>query len=412
FGAGTEPAAGGAIAEALLEQWEQRGCFAVITTHYTNLKFYATTSKSVLNGAMQFDVQHIQPLFKLETGVPGNSFAFELARKMGLSSDLIRKAQEKAGAGFVETERYIRSIARNRKKWEEKVARIKQTDKTLDTITDKYQTELSEIRSLRKKMIDQARTEALRIVDEANRKVENTIREIRESQAEKEKTKNTRNDLQQFRQEMARETTDREEQKIFLKMEQLRKRKEESEKRKQKRERTAGEEKRTRRTNAVKEDDQKPLGEGDKVRTRDGMIVGEILRISGKKANVGMGQIVTRVDLSSLERISQNEYRSHLRVPVSAARSIPEDLSAHRLNFSPHLDVRGMRADEATARVTRFLDDAMMVGIGQVDILHGTGTGVLRKEIRNYLKTAPGVASFEDEHVERGGPGITVVYLE
>ncbi|MDD2538611.1 MAG: Smr/MutS family protein [Bacteroidales bacterium] len=412
FGAGTEPAAGGAIAEALLEQWEQRGCFAVITTHYTNLKFYATTSKSVLNGAMQFDVQHIQPLFKLETGVPGNSFAFELARKMGLPSDLIRKAQEKAGAGFVETERYIRSIARNRKKWEEKVARIKQTDKTLDTITDKYQTELSEIRSLRKKMIDQARTEALRIVDEANRKVENTIREIRESQAEKEKTKNTRNDLQQFRQEMARETTDREEQKIFLKMEQLRKRKEESEKRKQKRERTAGEEKRTRRTNAVKEDDQKPLGEGDKVRTRDGMIVGEILRISGKKANVGMGQIVTRVDLSSLERISQNEYRSHLRVPVSAARSIPEDLSAHRLNFSPHLDVRGMRADEATARVTRFLDDAMMVGIGQVDILHGTGTGVLRKEIRNYLKTAPGVASFEDEHVERGGPGITVVYLE
>ncbi|MDD4500807.1 MAG: endonuclease MutS2, partial [Bacteroidales bacterium] len=226
FGAGTEPAAGGAIAEALLEQWEQRGAYGVITTHYTNLKFFATTSKGVLNGAMQFDVQHIRPLFKLETGVPGNSFAFELARKMGLPQELIRKAQEKAGAGFVETERYIRNIARNRRKWEEKVARIKQTDKTLENITDKYQAELTEIRSLRKKMLEQARTDALKIVDSANKKVENTIKEIRESQAEKEKTKLAREDLHHFKESLTKDNADPQEDKITRKMEQLRKRKE------------------------------------------------------------------------------------------------------------------------------------------------------------------------------------------
>lgn len=412
FGAGTEPAAGGAIAETLLEQWEQRGCFGLITTHYTNLKFYATTSQSVLNGAMQFDVQHIQPLFKLETGVPGNSFAFELARKMGLPGELIQKAQEKAGAGFVETEKYIRSIARNRRKWEEKVARIKQTDKTLENITDKYQTELTEIRSLRKQILEEARQEAQRIVETANRKVENTIREIRESQAEKEKTKNVREELQQFRDDLARQTSDMEDQKISRKMEQLRKRKEKSERRKQLREESIPEEGKTRKTNKQTEDEQRPLKQGDKVRTKDGTLAGEILRISGKKASVGIGQIVTWVEISGLERISQNEYRAHVRVPHKSQSGMGDDLSAHRLNFSPHLDVRGMRTDEAINQVTHFLDDALMVGIGQVDILHGTGTGALRTGIRNYLKNAPGVVSFEDEHIEKGGPGITVVYLE
>lgn len=172
-----------------MEQWEEKGSFGVITTHYSNLKFYATTSKRVLNGAMQFDVQQMQPLFKLETGVPGNSFAFELARKMGLPVHIIQNAQDKAGAGFVETERYIRQIARSRRRWEEKVTQITQTGKKLDNITDKYQTELSEIRTLRNQILKEAREEARQIVQEANRKIELTIKEIRESQAEKEKLK-------------------------------------------------------------------------------------------------------------------------------------------------------------------------------------------------------------------------------
>jgi len=411
FGAGTEPAAGGAIAEALLEQWEQRGAYGVITTHYTNLKFFATTSKGVLNGAMQFDVQHIRPLFKLETGVPGNSFAFELARKMGLPQELIRKAQEKAGAGFVETERYIRNIARNRRKWEEKVARIKQTDKTLENITDKYQAELTEIRSLRKKMLEQARTDALKIVDSANKKVENTIKEIRESQAEKEKTKLAREDLHHFKESLTKDNADPQEDKITRKMEQLRKRKEASEKRKQKRENDGGQERKIKKDSA-RDELQKPPVAGDKVKTVDGTIVGEILKIKGPKAGVGTGQIITWVDMTRLLKISQNEYRSHTKMVKSLHGSVPDSVATRRLNFSSRLDVRGMRAEEALQEVSRFLDDAFMTGAGRLEILHGTGTGVLKTEIRKFLKNVPGVVSFQDEHIERGGAGITIVLLE
>ena len=411
FGAGTEPAAGGAIAEALLEQWEQRGAYGVITTHYTNLKFFATTSKGVLNGAMQFDVQHIRPLFKLETGVPGNSFAFELARKMGLPRELIRKAQEKAGAGFVETERYIRNIARNRRKWEEKVARIKQTDKTLENITDKYQAELTEIRSLRKKMLEQARTDALKIVDSANKKVENTIKEIRESQAEKEKTKLAREDLHHFKESLTKDNDDPQEDKITRKMEQLRKRKEASEKRKQKRENDGGLERKIKK-DSTRDEPQKPPVAGDKVKTVDGTIVGEILKIKGPKAGVGTGQIITWVDMTRLLKISQNEYRSHTKMVKSLHGSVPDSVATRRLNFSSRLDVRGMRAEEALQEVSRFLDDAFMTGAGRLEILHGTGTGVLKTEIRKFLKNIPGVVSFQDEHIERGGAGITIVLLE
>jgi len=412
FGAGTEPAAGGAIAEALLEQWEQSGSYGVITTHYTNLKFFATTSKGVLNGAMQFDVQHIRPLFKLETGVPGNSFAFELARKMGLPDNLIQKAQEKAGAGFVETERYIRNIARNRRKWEEKVARIKQTDKTLENITDKYQAELTEIRSLRKRMLEQARLDALKIVETANKKVENTIKEIRESQAEKEKTKLAREDLNHFKESLKKVSEDTQDEKIARKMEQLRKRKEASEKRKQKRDKEGGPDRKKPQKETTPADMQKPPGPGDKVKTGDGTIVGELLKIKGEKAGIGTGQIITWVDAADLQKISQNEYKQHTKTVRSVRDTIPDSVSSRRLNFSSRLDVRGMRADEALQEVSRFLDDAFMTGTGRLEILHGTGTGVLKTEIRKFLKTVPGVDSFQDEHVERGGAGITIVFLE
>lgn len=409
FGAGTEPAAGGAIAEALLERWEVRGCFGVITTHYTNLKFFATASQGVLNGAMQFDVQQIKPLFKLETGVPGNSFAFELARKMGMPQDLIKTAQDKAGTGFVETEKYIRDIARNRRRWEEKVARIKQTDKTLETITDKYQNELSEIQSLRKKMLTQARQEAQQILDEANKKIENAIKEIKESQAEKERTRVVREDIKQLRETLNNEVSGEEDLRIARKMEQLRKRQEENEKRKRLRAGNKAE-----AAFRPKEDPGKdlPLVIGDKVKIKESGMAGEIIRINGKKFSVGIGQIVTHLEEDKLERISRNEYKSRTVKPTNVTGSSSFDLSSRRLNFTSHIDIRGMRPGEALETVSRFIDDALMVGVGQVSILHGTGTGVLRTEVRNYLRSAPGVSSFEDEHVERGGSGITVVYLE
>lgn len=410
FGSGTEPAAGGAIAEALLEQWELRGCYGVITTHYTNLKLYATASSGVLNGAMQFDVQQIQPLFKLETGVPGNSFAFELARKTGLSQDLIARAQEKAGTGFVEMERQIKSIARNRRRWEEKVAKIRQTDKTLETITDKYQSELAEIQDMRKKMLAQAKAQALQIVDEANKRVENVIKEIRESQAEKEKTRLARESIKEFKETLQEEHSKEEDIKIERKMEQLRRRKEKNEERKQQRAARQGVAAPVKNTQVEEE---RPLEVGDKVRTKDGGIVGEILRLGGKKHSVGFGQIITQITPDNLERISANEYRSITRsTPRAASAADKFELSERKLNFRPVLDVRGQRLDEALDTVSHFIDDALMVGVNEVRILHGTGTGVLRTEIRKFLRTVGGISSFEDEHVERGGAGITVIYFD
>ncbi len=410
FGSGTEPAAGGAIAEALLEQWEQRGCYGVITTHYTNLKLYATASQGVLNGAMQFDVQQIQPLFKLETGVPGNSFAFELARKMGLPQDVIVRAQEKAGTGFVEMERQIKSIARNRRRWEEKVAKISQTDRTLETITEKYQSELSVIQELRKQMLTRAKAQAQQIVDEANKRVENAIKEIRESQAEKEKTRLARESLKEFKAVLQEAASKEEDQKIELKMEQLRRRKEKSLERKQQRALRQGV---ALPANEAPQAAERPLGVGDKVRTRDGGIVGEILRTGGKKYSVGFGQIITQVAPDNLERISANEYRTLTRGTVRTASAASQfELSERKLTFRPVLDVRGQRLDEALDTVSHFIDDALMVGVNEVRILHGTGTGVLRTEIRKFLRTVGGIASFEDEHVERGGAGITVIYFE
>ena len=407
FGTGTEPTAGGAIAEALLEQWEEKGSFGVITTHYSNLKFYATTGKGVLNGAMQFDVQQMQPLFKLETGVPGNSFAFELARKMGLPAPIIQQAQDKAGAGFVETERYIRQIARSRRRWEEKVVHITQTGKKLDHITDKYQTELSEIRALRNQILKEARTEARQILQETNRKIELTIKEIRESQAEKEKTKAGRGTLQAYKEQMADDWQDEGDKKIAQKMEQLRKRQEAREKRKQK-----AAPSKAAKPRKPQELPAGPLQPGDLVRTKDGLITGEVMAIKDAKVRIAMGQMVTETDADRLERISAGEYKKVVRKGVVKTSFGQEALSKERLQFSPHLDVRGLRAGEALDKVARFLDDALVLGVNQVEILHGTGTGALRMEIRNYLQRAYGVASFEDEHVERGGPGITLVYLE
>jgi len=261
-------------------------------------------------------------------------------------------------------------------------------------------------------MLDEARKEALRIVETANRKVENTIKEIRESQAEKEKTKSVRDDLQEFRKTLSREDPDAEDQKIMHKMEQLRKRKEAGEKRKQQRAKRSGQDMKTGSREQTTREETGPLATGDKVRTKDGTMAGEILRIKGNKAHIGMGQIVFWKEISDLERISQNEYRTHIRVQRSQRAANTDDLQSRRLQFYPHLDVRGLRAGEALEEVIRFLDDALVLGMEQVDILHGTGTGALRTQIRDYLKTAPGVASFQDEHVERGGPGITVVYLK
>ena len=421
FGSGTEPAAGGAIAEAILCELDRRGAYGVITTHYTNLKLYASSGQTgVVNGAMMFDVKNIAPLFKLEMGLPGNSFAFELARKTGLPESIIKDAEARAGEEFVGIERNLRKIARNRKALDEKLERIRNTDRTLENITDKYQKELLQIRQKKKEIIDEARKEAEEIVKKANRQVESTIRTIKESQAEKSATQEARKELQGFlgilTAKKEKEEKDREDY-IEKKIKQLDERRERRMKRK---EQKADE-------NMLKEQREKmaeqermeafrsaPLKAGEKVRIKENGMVGEVTKVSAKALVITVGNISTKLPHDKVERITSNEFKSAVRETSRPASSIKVDTSINerKLNFSTEIDVRGERLNDAVEKVVRYVDDAIMLGVSSVRIIHGKGTGVLRDELQKMLRTMPGVASVRDEHIQFGGTGVTIVNFD
>jgi len=420
FGSGTEPAAGGAIAEALLSEMDRRGVYGVITTHYTNLKLYASASDTgVMNGAMMFDAQKIAPMFQLEMGLPGNSFAFELARKMGLPENIIKDAESRAGEEFVGIERNLRKIARNRKALDEKLERIRNTDKTLENITDKYQKELLDIKQQRKEILEQARKQAAQIVAEANRKVENTIKTIKESQAEKQQTNEARKELQSFVGALAalQDQKQAKEDYIEKKIAQIDARKAREKERKAKRQ---GE--RAREEIQKKEEEQQkieafrnaPLQVGEKVKVKSNGMVGEVVKVSNKAVVVNIGNISSKMTADKLERITSNEYKNtvkELNRNVSTVK-IDREISERKLNFSTELDVRGERLNDAIDEVTRYIDDALMLSVQSVRIIHGKGTGVLREEIQKYLRTMPGIASVTDEHIQMGGTGVTIVTFE
>ena len=420
FGSGTEPAAGGAIAEAILSEFDNRGVYGVITTHYTNLKLYASADTGVMNGAMMFDVKNIAPMFKLEMGLPGNSFAFELARKMGMPEAVIKDAENRAGEEFVGIERNLRKIARNRKALDEKLERIRHTDKTLENITDKYQKELQQIKQTKKEILDQAKKEAEEIIKGANRQVENTIRTIRESQAEKETTQEARKELQGFMSLLAAKKEQEQKEKddyIERKIRQIDARRERQKQRKaQKADDKAASEAREalaeqQRIEAFKS---APLKAGEKVRVKENGMVGEVVKVSSKAVVVAIGNISSKMPLDKVERITSNEFKSAVKEvsrPVSTIR-VDSSISERKLNFKTEIDLRGARLNDAIEQVTRYVDDAIMLGISSVRIIHGKGTGVLRDEIQKLLRTMPGVASARDEHIQFGGSGVTIVTFE
>ena len=421
FGSGTEPAAGGAIAEAILAELDRRGAYGIITTHYTNLKLYASSGETgVINGAMMFDVQNIAPLFKLEMGLPGNSFAFELARKTGLPENIIKDAETRAGEEFVGIERNLRKIARNRRAIDERLERIKHTDKTLESITERYQKELQQIQQMRKEILEQARKEAEEIVRQANRQVENTIRTIKESQAEKEATHEARSELQGFlgllTAKKEQEEKEREDY-IEKKIKQIDERRARRQKRKEERadERSLQE---MREQQAEQERMEAfrsaPLKVGEKVRIKENGMVGEVTKVSGKAVVVIIGNISTKLPHDKVERITSNEFKSAVKETARPAPSMKVDSSINerKLNFSTEMDVRGERLNDAIEKVTRYVDDAIMVGVSSVRIIHGKGTGVLRDELQKLLRTMPGVASVRDEHIQFGGTGVTIVTFE
>lgn len=430
FGSGTEPAAGGAIAEAILREIDSKGVYGIITTHYTNLKYYAqnisgTEKNGAINGAMQFDVGKIMPLFNLEIGLPGNSFAFELARKIGLPDKIIKDAQEVAGNGFVDLERQLRRISKNKRALDEKLQRIKITDKTLEGVTERYQKELVDIQKNKKEIIEEAKREARELIAEANKRIEQTIKEIKEAQAERERTIIARKNLSEFKESINELSATESDKKIEARMNKLIERKKRKEERK-----ARGEKKTGNRSNVespaegingtvsdtAQQEKKTGFDIGNKVRIKENGMVGEILNIGKNWVNVAVGSIISKVSMSGVELISNNEFTGKLKsagkVTFKSSSLISDSIKERKLNFKPSIDIRGQRLDEALDSTTRFIDDALMVGSSEVKILHGKGNGILKEEIRRFLLTMPGVVSCKDEDIRYGGSGITVVTLE
>ncbi len=402
FGTGTEPMLGGAIAETILDELNQRGCFGLITTHYANLKHFASSAEGIENGAMMYDSHKMEPLFQLQIGKPGSSFAFEIARKIGLPETILQGATDKVGKDHIHFDKHLRDIVRDKRYWESKRQRIRKVERSLDDLAESYETDLSEIKKQRKKIVEEAREEAERIISEANRKVENTIRIIKESQAEKEKTKLVRKDLQQFKEKLEDKNTDNDDDWINRKIEKL---KQKEQKRNQKRPEIV-------EKKQVQQKEKVELAPGDHVKIEGQTSIGEIMELGPKNAIVAFGQLRTSISQKKLLRVSNNEAKKELRGTNKTLPGIHRKLSDKKLSFKSEIDIRGQRVEEAISNIQTFLDEAIMLDVHELRILHGKGNGILREVIREFLKSDSIVRSFRDEHVQLGGSGITIVELD
>ena len=401
FGTGTEPMLGGAIAEAILSQLNEMKTFGVITTHYTNLKHFASSSDGIENAAMMYDSSKMEPLFQLDIGKPGSSFAFEIARKIGLPETILQDATDKIGKDHINFDKHLRDIVRDKRYWETKRLKIRKVEKSLDDLAEKYEADLNTLDKQRKEIILKARQEADQVLAEANKRIENTIREIRETQADKEKTKQIRAKLVEFKQEVEDSANNQDD----LILQKIKKLKEKESRRNEKR----GEKK----PEIVKEKEVEPdiWKAGDKVLMTGNQNVGEILELNEKNVVVAFGHIRTSVSREKLQKITSSEAKKIHRTYNQTMPNINKGLSEKRLNFKTEVDVRGQRGEEALQTIREFIDDAIMLDFSELRILHGKGNGILKEMIRNYLKTEPAVKSFRDEHVQFGGAGITVVEI-
>lgn len=394
MGSGTEPQIGGAMAQAILSRLGKTGAYGVVTTHYQNLKTFADNTDGFVNGAMLYDRQHLQPMFRLEIGNPGSSFALDIAHKMGLPQDVIAAAKEIVGSDYVNMDKYLSDIARDRRYWNNKRQNIKEKEQRLDDILDKYEAQAGDLKSRRRAILDEARREAKEIVAGLNARIERTILEIRNTQAEKERTKTLRASLMEHVDSVLNPEKEKEDQLPKSLKTPKHKRKQPKEK----------------DITPVRLQEKRPLTAGDYVTMDGSSMPGQILSISGKKAEVAFGALRTIVELS---RLKPGKKPKVTVLGTTSGGVVSSDDSRNRqLNFNREIDVRGMRADEALQSVMYFLDDAIQFQADKVRILHGTGHGILKTLIRQQLKANPAVRSFGDEDVRFGGAGITVVDLE
>lgn len=410
FGTGTEPQIGGAIAEAVLKQFCIKRAYGVITTHYQNLKHFADSHEGVVNGAMLYDRHQMQALFQLQIGQPGSSFAIEIARKIGLPEQVIHDASEIVGSDYIQSDKYLQDIVRDKRYWESKRQTIHQREKQMEQTIAKYESEISDLAKSRKEVLAKAKERAEELFKESNKKIENVIREIREKQAEKEETKKLRDSLRDFKEGISDMDKQAEDDKIARKMAQILRRKENKKNRKKDDPSSSGQDKDNTSATTTLSTVSAPLKEGDTVRIKGTTSVGKIESIQGKNATVIFGDLRSTTSLKKLEHATAPK-REEPRPFMTVGRQTRETIDEKKLNFKQDLDVRGMRGDEALNAVMYFIDDATLVGMSRVRILHGTGTGILRQLIRQYLATVPAVTSYKDEHVQFGGAGITVVDL-
>ncbi len=393
FGAGTEPQVGGAIAQALLESFNNKKMWGVITTHFQNLKQFAEDTPGLVNGSMLYDRQQMRPLFRLSIGHPGSSFAIEIARKSGLPAEIIDKAGEIVGSDYINLDKYLLNIARDKRYWENKRLAIRQKEKKVEQVLEQYQHDADTLREKRREILSEAKAEAQKILEGSNAAIERTIHDIKAANAERDRTLQARRDLQQSKQKLMSEADVTADAHPLLK------------KVPKKRRQTAANAP-TEKTTA------RPLEIGDNVKLDGAGIPGKILEINGKNAIVAFGQLKTTVALNRLRRTMQATPSGVTRTTSTVSASTGDDSRARQLAFNREIDIRGMRVDEAVQAVTYFIDDALQFNADRVRILHGTGTGALRQYVRRYLDTVPGVRSYRDEHVQFGGAGITVVELD
>ena len=397
MGSGTEPQIGGALAQSILYDLGKSGCMGIVTTHYQNLKTFADQEPGFVNGAMLYDRQHLQPTFELSIGNPGSSFALDIATKIGLPRDVIERSKEIVGSDYVNIDKYLSEIARDRRYWSNKRQNIREKESKLDNLLSKYEETAGDLNARRKAIINDAKNEAKEILEGVNARIERTILEIRKAEAEKTKTKELRKDLDDFR----RSLLDSDQSEVSATPKVLMPLKHKSRNKKLE--------------NMIQSSLQSPENKefkiGDFVKMEAGSTSGKILSLNGKKAEVAFGALRTIVDIKKLKHSSKPKESA-----ITAASSLSALTSAEsrqrQLHFKNEIDVRGMRADEALQAVTYFMDDAIQFNARRVRILHGTGHGILKTLIREQLQANKSVVDFHDEDVRFGGAGITVVDLE
>lgn len=372
FGTGTEPQLGGAIAEAILLELNKKEVFGIVTTHYANLKLLADNNEGIINGAMLFDTKFMQPMYIMMTGKPGSSFAFEIAKKIGFPKYILENAATITGDQHFKFEQQLQQLEVDKKAIRKKEQDLKIADQLLTEVVTKYKNLLAELESKKKQYIRDAAKEAKELIESANSKIERTIKEIKEAQAEKEKTKELRKELQETKEAIVKKGE------------------------------AAAEPKKP------KPVDDGQLKLGDTVCIDDMQVVGEIIAISDTDATILFDSIKLRTSPDKLRKVSRAEGRKTMR---KWQAGIADDLSEKAEHFELTLDVRGKRAEEALDIVEKYIDEAKLLSIKEVSILHGKGNGILRKLIREYLSHQHEIENFCDASLETGGAGITRVYF-